>query len=111
MNLDLNYATEHGIIDLPYIQSIIDLKKREELLKEHPFDPWLGSDGYWYVYIPDVIKGRVRKKRSSKNAIEDVIVDYQKSIQENPTIDEIFSEWNDHRLELKKIAIQLERRR
>lgn len=36
-NIDLQYAIDNGIIDLPNIQSIIEMKKRQELLNNHPY--------------------------------------------------------------------------
>lgn len=104
MDFDLNYAVEHGIIDVPAVRLMIEMEKRKDLIEAHPFKPWEGKDGKWYVYIPDEKKGRILKKRTTQKAIEDVIVSYQKTLLDNPTIDDIFAEWNDHRLELKKIS-------
>lgn len=104
MDFDLNYAVEHGIIDVPAVRLRIEMEKRKDLIEAHPFKPWEGKDGKWYVYIPDEKKGRILKKRTTQKAIEDVIVSYQKTLLDNPTIDDIFTEWNDYRLELKKIS-------
>ena len=104
MDIDLNYLVDNGIIDLPNIQSIIEMKKRQELLNNHPYKIWRGSNGKWYTYLPDETKGRVLKKKSTKKDIEDVIVKYQESIMSNPTIDELFNEWNDHRRDIGRIA-------
>lgn len=49
-------------------------------------------------------EGRKLKKRTSQKAIEDDVIEYLKEQIENPTISEIFHEWNDRRLELKKIS-------
>lgn len=78
--------------------------KRKELLEKHPYKIWKGKDGKWYTYLPDDKKGRVQRERNSQRGIEDVIIAYWKTQMENPTIQEIFQEWNDHRLELKKIS-------
>ena len=104
MYFDLNYAVEHGIIDVPAVRLMIEMEKRKDLIEAHPFKPWEGKDGKWYVYIPDEKKGRILKKRTTQKAIEDVIFSYQKTLLDNPTIDDIFTEWNDYRLELKKIS-------
>lgn len=104
MNLDLKYAVEHGIIDLPAVMSVIEMEKKKELLAGHPFKPWQGSNGKWYVYIPDEKKGRVLRYRNTQKEIEQVIVNYQKTQLENPTLDDIFHDWNDGRLRLKKIS-------
>ena len=101
---DLNFLVTHGIIDMPDIQSIIDMEKKKELIEKHPYKAWQGKDGNWYVYLPDKERGRILKKRTTQTSIENVIVAYQKEQIENPTIEEVFTEWNDYRCELKKIA-------
>lgn len=103
MNYELNYLVEHGIIDVSNIQSMYEMNKRKELLNKHPYDYWQGKNGKWYVYLPDKEKGRVLKKRNTQKEIEDVVVGYQSELIENPTIKEVFDEWNDYRLDLKKI--------
>lgn len=102
MNYELNYLIEHGIIDISSIQSMYEMNKRKELLDKHPYDYWQGKNGKWYVYLPDKEKGRVLKKRNTQKEIEDV-VGYQSELIDNPTIEEVFNEWNDYRLDLKKI--------
>ena len=104
MDIDLNYLVDNGIIDLPNIQSIIEMKKRQELLNNHPYKIWCGSNGKWYTYLPDETKGRVLKKKSTKEDIEDVVIKYQESVMSNPTIEELFDEWNDHRRDIGRIA-------
>lgn len=103
-NIDLNYLIDNGIIDLPNIQSIIEMKKRQELLDNHPYKIWCGSNGKWYTYLPDETKGRVLKKKSTRKDIEDEIIKYQETIMSNPTIEELFTEWNDHRRDIGRIA-------
>ena len=80
------------------------MTKRQELLNNHPYKIWEGSNGKWYTYLPDETKGRILKKKSKKKDIEDVIITYWNEIINSPTIEEIFNEWNDYRLELKKIS-------
>ena len=104
MGIDLNYLIDNEIIDLPNIQSIIEMKKKQELLNNHPYKIWEGSNGKWYTYLPDETKGRVLKKKSTKEDIEDVVIAYWDEIINSPTIEEVFNEWNDYRLELKKIS-------
>lgn len=56
----------------------MEAMKREELLKRHPYKIWQGKDGKWYTYLPDKEKGRVLKKKSTKNKMEDLIILYYK---------------------------------
>ena len=100
----LNYALEHGMIDMSYVQEQIEMNKRKELLEKHPYKIWQGKDGKWYTYIPNKEKGRKLLKKTEKKLIEDIVVDYWKVQIENPTIEDVFNEWNDRRLSLKKIS-------
>ena len=101
---DIAFCLERGIIDIPDIQSIIEMEKHKKLIENHPYKPWQGKNGNWYVYLPDEKKGRILKKRATKEGIEDVICDYQLILIENPTLEEIFNEWNDRRRDFKKIT-------
>lgn len=96
---DLQYALDSGIIDIASIQSIIDMSKRKELLDRHPYKIWESADGKWHTYLPDKEKGRVPRKRNSKKELEDVIINYWKNIEENPTVEELFYQWNNNLLE------------
>lgn len=100
----LKYAIENGMIDLSYVQEQVEMNKRQELLKKHPYAISHGSDGKWRTYIPDKEKGRKMIKKSTKEGIEEVVISYLRAEIENPTISEVFHEWNDRRLELKKIS-------
>ena len=99
----MQYAIERGMIDLSYVQEQIKMNQRRELLEKHPYAIWEGKDGNWHTYLPDKEKGRVPKKRTTKEAIEDVVAEYWEAEMENPTIREVFEEWNDRRLKLEKI--------
>lgn len=100
----MKYALEHGIIDLSDIQKQIDMSKRREYLEKHHFKIWQGENGKWYTYLSDEVKGRRLIKRNSQTELEDVVVDYWKTQMENPTLNEVFEEWNDRRLSLAKIS-------
>ena len=66
MDKELKYLVDNEIIDLPNIQSLIEMKKRKELLEKHPYKIWEGTNGKWYTYLPDEKKGRILKKRNTK---------------------------------------------
>lgn len=100
----MQYAVENGMIDLAYVQEQIEMNKRKELLAKHPYRIWEGKDGKWRTYLPDKEKNRKLVKRNTEQSIEDAVAEYWKEQLENPTIREVFTEWNDRRLELKKIS-------
>lgn len=81
----LKYAAQNGIIDLEYLQEQIRMKKREELLSKHPYTIWEGTNQLWYTYLPDEEKGRVLRKRKTKEDIEDVIISYWKEESKRQT--------------------------
>ena len=93
------------MIDVSYVQEQIEMNKREELLKKHPYKIWEGKDGKWYTYLL-INDENERKliKRTRKEDVENVIIEYLKSELENPAVKEVFEEWNDRRLSLEKIS-------
>lgn len=100
----LKYAVENGIIDLEHVQEEIHMKEREKILEEHPYKIWFGKDGEWHTYLPDEEKGRVQRHRKTEKEIQNLIVKYWKEQRENPTLQEVFNEYNERRLQLKKIS-------
>lgn len=100
----LKYAIENGMIDTALVQEKIEMQRRTELLNKHPYSIWEDKNGTWHTYLPDEAKGRIHKKRTSEKGIQDVIVAYWREQDENPTLEEVFNEYNDRRLELKKIS-------
>lgn len=79
-------------------------KQRKKYLEKHKYSIYQGKDGKWYTTIPNGESGRRKIKRSTKKEIQDVVVDYWRNQEENPTLEQLFCEWNDTRLERKKIA-------
>lgn len=98
------YLLANGMIDKQQIQANMDMMKRKELLEKHPFSIWRGSDGKWYTYIPDKVRGGIRKKRNTQKEIEDIVAEYWRQQIDNPTLLEVFNGWNDRRLEFQKIS-------
>lgn len=90
----MKYAVENGIIDLSYVQEKIEMNKREELLKKHTYRIWQGTNGYWYTKFPDDNgKYSQLKKRKDKWTLEDDIVKFWRTREENPTVYEVFTDW------------------
>lgn len=102
----LRFAIENGIIDLQCIESKINMIKRDELLSKHKFSIWQGNDGKFYTYLPDknAKYGRVLKKRTTRKDIEDVVVAYWDKHAEIVTLESVFNEWNNRKLDLKQIS-------
>lgn len=100
----LKYAIESGILDIALVQEQVDMQKRKELLAKHKYEIWKGNDGYWRTYLPDAEKGRKLIKKKEQKGVEDEVIYFIRQEEENPTVEDIFCEWNDRRLQLKKIS-------
>ena len=102
----LKYLEDNGKVVLSDIQDAIEMKERQEFLDKHPYKVTLGKDGYWRTYFPDDTQkgGRKLVKKKDKKNIEDAIVSFYRLKVENPTIKQVFTEWNDRRFKLNKIA-------
>ena len=100
----LQFAIQNGIIDIDTIQRQIEMNERQRFLEMHPYKVWEDKQGNWHTYLPDDAKGRVRKKKRTEREVQNLIIDYWRGQAENPTINEVFTEWNDRRLRLGKIV-------
>lgn len=100
----LKYMIENDMIDVEHIQEQMEMKERRQLLEQHTSKIWQGKDNRWYTYLPDEKEGRVLKKRSTKRAIEDVVIEYWKKKIENPTVEDIFYRWIDEKIEYHEIS-------
>lgn len=100
----LKYAIENGMIDTALVQEKIEMQKREEILKKHPYKIWEGKDGYWYTYLQDEEKGRVLKKRKSEKRIQDCVVDFYLEIEQHPCFREAYARWIAEKEEFEEIG-------
>lgn len=97
-------SVKYGSIDLESMQQENKMIKREEILKKHSNKIWQGTDKKWRTYLLDVDNKRKMVKRNTRKEVEDIIIDHLKEKEENPTIKEVFIEWNDRRAELGHIS-------
>lgn len=104
VNAVLQYAVEHDMLDVQYVQDQIEMLKREELLKKHPYKIWQGKDGKWRTYLPDEEKGRSMKKRNTEAEIKNIVAVYWKEKTENPTVRELYDEWITDKLKRQEIV-------
>ena len=100
-------AIADGTIDEHTIQQYVEMAKRKEkekeLLKAHPYQPYQ-TGGWWCCYVPSEDGKRRRIKRRKKEDLEKAIVEYQKALVQDPTVESVFQEWNKSRWEMGKIA-------
>lgn len=72
----LKYAIENDIINLEHVQEQMHMREKTKILKQHPYKIWEGKDGKWYTYLPDENKGRLLKKRTTKDSIIDLVIQF-----------------------------------
>lgn len=89
---DLQNALDLGIISESYVRTQLEMAERKQLLDMHRYSIWEGSDGKWCTYIPGE-KGRVFKKRKSKEEIEQLVCSYYKAQINEPCFREVYKEW------------------
>lgn len=84
----LKFAIDNGMINPSYVQDMMEMKRRKELLEKHPYSIWEGKDGKWYTYLPDESKERKKalKKRKSREEIEGLIADYWEAREEKEKV-------------------------
>ena len=102
----LQFAIENGMIDESTIQEKMLMNERKKYLEKHPYKIWEGKDGKWYTYLPCEENGRKLKRLANKKAIEDSIVSYYKELETDPTVEMIFNEWIDNKLNYNEIKKQ-----
>lgn len=98
----LNTAIEYGILNEADIRMQVENMEIQRYLAMHPYEIF-ESCGSWWTYLPDKEKGRVQKKRKNRADIEKLIIDFYREETENPTVKEIFDEWNTYNLECGNI--------
>ncbi len=101
----LNFAFENGMIDSDSIHTQMQLKEKKKYLDEHNHSIYQGKDGLWYTYL-DKEEGRKKVKRKSKDAVQDVVYRYYKEKHQEPTIQAVFNEWIEQKLEYNEIRKQ-----
>ena len=106
----LKYAVENGIIDTDTIRRKIEMNERKKYLEKHTYETWTGKDGKYYTYLSDQIKGRKLVKRSTKESLENAIIEHYKKEEKEPYISNLFELWISSKLKYGEISEQTAQR-
>ena len=98
----LKFLAQNGKLEA--LEFEMKAMKRKEILKK--YHVWQGKNGLWYTYLPDKEKGRILKKRKTKESIEDAIISFEEQKIDNPTFEELFYENVNRRVEIGEIKVQ-----
>ena len=89
------------------IDELIMIKRKQKYLDKHPYAIWQSKDGkYWYTTFPDETKPRGVKqvRRNSEKEIKQAIIDFWMDVSDKKTVQEVYEEWANNRLEMKRIV-------
>ena len=105
----MKYIEENSIIDLALVQEQMEMKRREEILKQHHYSIWYSpKEDVWYTHLPDDSKfnGRKKIKRKKKKDLEKEIYNYYISVgneaietkqQNDLSVEALFYEFMHHK--------------
>lgn len=100
----LTYAVKNGIIDVSHMQQIVEMDVRRKILEKHQYSIYEGKDHKWYTYIVHDDGIRKKIKRNTQKEVEDIVYQFLKEKEDNPTIEEIFYRWLDKKIERTEIS-------
>ena len=100
----LQFAITNGMLDIENVASAMEMAKRKTYIEKHTYKVWQAKDGYWRTYLPNNKNGRTLIKKKDKATLDQAIIDFYKALEEDPTTEAVFTEWNDRRFQLGKIA-------
>lgn len=99
----LQFALDNGIIDRTTIENQIEMMQREKYLEMHDQDIWQAQDGRWKTYLKSK-EGRRLVTSTTQQGLQDKIVSHYKEKVESPTLEKVFYEWHNGRLEYNEIS-------
>lgn len=82
-NQILQLMRENDNLDLRTALHILEMERRTEILKQHPYDIYLGKDGYYHTYIKEGSGKRKAVVRKDRTALEDFIIEVMESKNTN----------------------------
>lgn len=91
------------MIDISDVQNSMEAMKKKELLEKHPYKIWQGKDGEWYTKLVAEDGSKKLRHRKTKDELENVIIEHIQKVIDCPTVERIFYEWLDVRLERGEI--------
>ena len=97
---DLKLICENGKINLNVenvqerIKELENIMDTQTYLSKHNYKIWQGNNGFYYTYLPDIVKERILLKRKSESDLMKAIIDFYKC---HNTVCMLFEEWLDYK--------------
>ncbi len=101
----LNFSLETANVTLDALIDSFNMKMRQTYLNQHKYKIWLGSDEMYYTLLPDENAKKKRRviRRTSKEALENAIIDHYMELDGVPTFKACFESWAAQKLSLGEI--------
>lgn len=97
---DLKLICENGKIDIDIenvqerMEELKTVMDAQTYLSKHNYKIWQGNNGFYYTYLPDIVKERILLKRKSESDLMKAIIDFYKC---HNTVCMLFEEWLDYK--------------
>lgn len=98
-------AKKRGILNEQELGARIEEMKKQEAIFKHPFTIYQDNQGRYCTYFCDKDGKRVKKVKKKREDLENEIYRFYLSEEDCPTIDEIFTEWCQIRVDQGKIKV------
>lgn len=100
----LKYLVESGKINLNDAEEDMKKSQMDQILDQHPYSIYQGSNGKWYTTVTDVTKPDKRRKivRTSLEDLKVAIYEFYTGVSEHKkldsiTIEKLFPQWLDYK--------------
>lgn len=100
----LNYAVSKGIIDMSALETQVEDMERKRYLQMHRYNIWEDSNGWWLTHLPDAKRSLIKKH--TRDEIEDIVIKFYRDEEYAPTLEQVFNEWVEKKLEYGEIQRQ-----
>ena len=102
----LLYAYENDMINMDDIQQQIEVNERKKYLQSHDGKIWQGKDGRFRTYLKDESGDRHLICKAQKKDLEDEVIKHYKSVENEPTLRELFYLWTSRKLKYGEMQRQ-----
>ena len=96
----LAFLIQSGKIDLDDAEDNMKKSQMDQILEQHPYSIYQGSDGKWYTNLPDDTKPDKRRKvkRTSLEDLKHALYEYYTGVSEHKkldaiTIEKLYPQW------------------
>lgn len=100
----VDFALEHDILNLDDVQEQMTKKRRKELLEQHTYKIWQGTDSRYRTYVDDSTKpaGRRMITKTNEEDLLDALIDYydlheQEASSKDLTLETLYPQWLDYK--------------